>query len=116
MGASADADRAVAATPSSPQAVSPVPASIPSADDYGDFYDYEELPEGAEWCDRCQGLGTAECYCGGDQCYCENYGEMDCPRCHGEGYWVPTEAQKRARIEEAVWLRKVWAEQDTGVM
>lgn len=47
-------------------------------DDYDDF-DYEERPEGAEWCDRCQGMGIAECHCGGDQCYCENYGEMECP-------------------------------------
>ena len=76
-------------------------------DDYLD--DFEEMPEGAEWCDRCQGLGTAECYCGGDQCYCENYGEMECPRCGGEGYWVPTEAQKKAREAGAAFIREMWA-------
>jgi len=60
-------------------------------------------PADAEWCDRCQGMGIAECYCGGDQCYCENYGEMECPRCGGEGYFVPTPAFKEARAEHARW-------------
>lgn len=63
-------------------------------------------PAGAEWCDLCQGMGVANCYCGGDQCYCENYGEMECPRCDGEGYFVPTPAFKAARAESAKW----WAE------
>ena len=61
--------------------------------DLDDYDDYDDLPENAVWCDRCQGLGMAECHCGGDQCYCENYGEMECPRCHGEGYFVPKPGQ-----------------------
>lgn len=76
------------------------------ADDYYD--DYEEMPEGAEWCDRCQGMGIANCYCGGDQCYCLDYGEMECPTCNGEGWWVPTEAQLKARAETAKWMRELW--------
>ena len=77
------------------------------ADDEG-FYDDcgRWWPKDAEWCDRCQGMGIANCYCGGDQCYCENYGEMECPRCHGEGYFVPTAEFKAARAEHARW----WAE------
>lgn len=35
------------------------------------------------WCEYCNNLGTVECLCGGDLCICENYGEMDCPICHG---------------------------------
>jgi hypothetical protein len=63
-----------------------------------DYFD-DELPENAVWCDRCQGMGIANCYCGGDQCYCENYGEMECPRCHGEGFYVPTPAQLKREAE-----------------
>lgn len=75
---------------------------MPELDD--DDFDYDERE--AEWCDRCQGSGIAECHCGGDQCYCENYGEMECPTCHGEGSFVPTEAFKKARAENA----KMWRE------
>ena len=74
------------------------------------FYDESGnwWPADAEWCDRCQGLGIADCHCGGDQCYCENYGEMECPQCHGEGYFVPTPAFKEARKQHAIWLRDLW--------
>ncbi len=80
-----------------------------------DEYEYDDdrdepLPEGSEWCDRCQGGGIANCYCGGDQCYCENYGEMECPTCHGAGWWVPTQAEIAQRAELAELMRKVWAE------
>ena len=37
-----------------------------------------------EYCDRCQNTGTVDCHCGGDLCVCENYGEKECPCCHGE--------------------------------
>jgi hypothetical protein len=37
------------------------------------------------WCEDCQGLGTVNCYCGGDLCVCLNYGEKDCPTCGGSG-------------------------------
>lgn len=76
--------------------------------DGDNFDEYEEREEGSEWCDRCQGLGTADCYCGGDQCYCENYGEIECPQCNGEGYWTPTEKQLADRAENAVWWRGLW--------
>lgn len=36
-------------------------------------------------CPRCSGWGFIDCHCGGDLCVCENYGETDCPLCHGEG-------------------------------
>lgn len=72
------------------------------------FYDEDGRywDEDAEWCDRCQGLGIADCYCGGDQCYCENNGEMECPQCDGEGYFVPTAAFKAAREQNAKWWRE----------
>lgn len=44
-------------------------------DEYGD-----DFP-----CPRCDGWGHVDCYCGGDLCVCDNYGEMTCPACGGEG-------------------------------
>ena len=42
--------------------------------------DFED--DGADfWCEACQNTGSVECYCGGDQCYCENGGEKPCPKC-----------------------------------
>jgi hypothetical protein len=41
-------------------------------DDYADDYCYD-----------CQNMGTVNCYCGGDLCICENYGEIPCPACWG---------------------------------
>lgn len=73
-------------------------------DDSGNWW-----PDDAEWCDRCQGSGIAECYCGGDQCYCKNNGGMECPTCQGEGYFIPTDAFKKARDENAKFMREVWA-------
>ena len=52
-------------------------------------------------CPRCSGYGYIDCYCGGDLCVCENYGERDCPLCHGEGevseetHKLWTEAKRR---------------------
>ena len=60
-------------------------------DDYD--YDYDDLNE-AEVCPRCDGDGEVNCYCGGDLCVCENYGERACPRCHGEGYVAPRPAAR----------------------
>lgn len=71
-------------------------------DDCGRYW-----PSGAEWCDRCQGMGTEECLCAGDFCCC-GYGERDCTRCGGEGYFVPTEAFKKARAETAKWWRELY--------
>jgi hypothetical protein len=51
-----------------------------------DDYDYEDdMPAGHVMCPRCDGHRTVDCHCGGDLCVCENYGEMDCPMCLGEG-------------------------------
>lgn len=38
------------------------------------------------WCaspdsERCGGHGYMTCYCGGDQCYCGNQGEIECFGC-----------------------------------
>ena len=45
----------------------------------------EDFDEEFIQCPRCSGWGHINCYCGGDLCVCENYGEKDCPLCHGEG-------------------------------
>ena len=73
-----------------------------SEDSY-DFYDDRE----AIWCDRCQGSGVAECYCGGDQCYCENNGEMECRRCGGQGSFIPKPGQLEREAEEARQMREI---------
>lgn len=65
--------------------------------------------EDTVWCDQCQGLGTTACHCGGDQCYCENNGEMDCPRCHGEGRYVLTPEQAKREAETAAAMREIMA-------
>lgn len=70
-------------------------------DDHGRWW-----PDDAEWCDRCQGMGSEECLCCGDFCCC-GYGEIECTRCGGEGYFVPTEAFKKARAETAKWWREL---------
>lgn len=49
-----------------------------------EWMDYDD--EDYEQCSFCDGDGCVNCYCGGDLCVCENYGERVCPKCHGEGY------------------------------
>jgi hypothetical protein len=80
-----------------------------------DFRD-DDLPENALWCDRCQGLGMAECYCGGDQCYCDNNGEMECPQCDGEGFYVPTARQIQRDAGMHAALSAALAQADTRRM
>lgn len=36
------------------------------------------------WCSTCQNTGWVNCYCGGDNCICENNGEYPCPECDGD--------------------------------
>lgn len=40
---------------------------------------------GVEYADdeiyECNGLGYIECFCGGDLCVCDNYGEIPCGGC-----------------------------------
>lgn len=77
--------------------------------DYDDPYDdYDEGPP----CPRCDGHRTVNCYCGGDQCYCENYGEKDCPLCYGEGVADPKRAEKYLETEREMMavMRKAWKE------
>ena len=78
-----------------------------SMTDQNGFYDDQGRywPADAEWCDRCQGMGTEECLCCGDFCCC-GWGERECGRCGGDGYFVPTGAYKAARLENA----RIWAE------
>jgi len=52
--------------------------SEPGVDDYDDF------DEGSV-CPKCDGAGTVSCYCCGDLCICENYGEKACDFCFGAG-------------------------------
>lgn len=58
-------------------------------------------PSNAEWCDRCQGMGTEECLCAGDFCCCGAGDDLECRRCHGEGYYIVTPKIKREREEFA---------------
>lgn len=64
-------------------------------------------PKDAEWCDRCQGMGTEECLCCGDFCCCGAGDMLECRQCHGEGYFVPTAAFKAAREQHAKWWREL---------
>lgn len=61
----------------------------------------------AIWCDRCQGTGSVDCYCGGDFCVCANGGERDCPRCGGEGEFVPKPGQLEREAKAHAELRAV---------
>ena len=50
-----------------------------------DFDPYEPyIPDGHVLCPRCDGHQVVNCYCGGDLCVCDNYGEEPCPFCGGE--------------------------------
>jgi hypothetical protein len=61
----------------------------------------------AIWCERCQGTGSLDCHCGGDLCVCENYGEMDCPRCDGQGEFVPKPGQLEREAEQRKKLAEI---------
>lgn len=87
----------------------PIRRGASMADDFDDYYDdYDEGPP----CPLCDGWKTVNCYCGGDQCYCENYGEKDCPLCYGEGVASPerAEAYLAHDREMAAVMRKFWEE------
>lgn len=43
----------------------------------------------------CNGLGTIECLCGGDQCVCHNHGSVECQGC--------PECDPTAVIEDNGW-------------
>jgi hypothetical protein len=97
---------------------SPPSVSIPDAESDEGFYDDAGRwwPSNAEWCDRCQGMGTEDCDCGGDFCVCGAYDNLTCRRCGGEGYWIPTPADLAARKEHAKWWNELhqWLRDSDG--
>lgn len=67
-----------------------------------DFYDDDPpIPDGHVLCPRCDGHQEVPCYCGGDFCICENYGDKPCPLCGGayggEGYVSEERAEQYLR-------------------
>lgn len=46
---------------------------------------FDDHTEGHVNCPKCDGWREVDCHCGGDLCVCENYGNRECPVCHGEG-------------------------------
>lgn len=49
-----------------------------------DDYWPDEGPEVT--CPECDGCGEVPCYCGGDLCVCDNYGDAPCHVCAGSGF------------------------------
>ena len=83
-------------------------------DDKIDHDDNEPLPDGMVPCPRCDGWRQVECHCGGDLCVCENYGEMDCPMCYGEGIVSEERYQKWAELRREMMavMRAAWPQAD----
>lgn len=78
-------------------------------DEYDDDYG-EPIPDGMVICDRCNGDGWVDCYCGGDQCYC-GAGEIDCGVCHGEGVITKERWEKRAAALREM-MKALWGDRD----
>lgn len=55
------------------------------------IHNVEDHPddETMKFCTNCQNSGSVNCYCGGDQCFCENQGEIYCPYCEAGEEWQP---------------------------
>ena len=70
--------------------------------------DFEDFDEDFTQCPHCSGWGFIDCHCGGDLCVCENYGEADCPLCHGEG--EVSEATYQAYEARQRENARLWAE------
>lgn len=70
-------------------------------------HDYDDAHDGV-MCPRCMGMASINCHCGGDLCVCENYGEMDCPYCHGEGAVSPQDYD--AYLDRQREIAKLWKE------
>ncbi|URI15927.1 hypothetical protein [Brevundimonas albigilva] len=74
-----------------------------------DVDEYDDDRDGVI-CPRCLGDGTVDCHCGGDLCVCDNYGERDCPVCHGEGEVSEEREAKylesRRKAHEA--MQRIW--------
>lgn len=61
-------------------------------------------------CPRCDGWGHIDCHCGGDLCVCDNYGEVPCPLCHGDGQ-VSEERYEKYQSAQRQW----WAAYQAAV-
>lgn len=48
------------------------------------YWHAETTGEGLDNC--CGGAGVLHCYCGGDQCVCGNFGEVECDGCEDCDY------------------------------
>jgi len=68
--------------------------------DYDDFIDDGPLVV----CPRCNGDGSVSCYCGGDQCYCDNQGDAPCPTCHEEGKVTEEVYERYIQREREVYM------------
>lgn len=71
-------------------------------DDHFDGDDY--LYEDDCTCPRCSGSGWIDCYCGGDLCVCDNYGEKPCPLCLGDGQISQTIYDWYQAKQRQMWL------------
>lgn len=62
-------------------------------------------------CPRCMGDGTVNCYCAGDFCICDNFGDADCPVCHTEGTVTPEREAGyfKSLAEQRELLRELFA-------
>lgn len=85
--------------PAMPQEIRERQAEPSGWPDYGIIHDADIDPDGPYecWCGEvgtykelcddsgleatCGGLGSLNCFCGGDQCVCHHHGETDCPGC-----------------------------------
>lgn len=77
------------------------------ADRYDDYYD-DEIPEGMVICDKCNGDGEVNCYCGGDLCVC-GAEEVACPVCRGEQYITKERFEKRAAFHREM-MKALWGD------
>lgn len=76
-------------------------------DDYDYDYYEDDMPENCVTCDRCDGHGTVQCYCGGDFCLCGAEDEATCPVCYGETWITKERAAKRAAAHREI-MRAIW--------
>lgn len=74
--------------------------------------DYDDDDRDGITCPRCMGDRTVDCHCGGDLCVCDNYGERDCPLCHGEGAVSEEREQQylEGRRQMAEAMQRVWGQ------
>ncbi len=70
----------------------------------------EDFDEDWTQCPRCSGWGEIDCHCGGDLCCCTNYGQEECPMCHGDGEvsMATYNAYEQRQAEHHAEMMKVW--------